>query len=137
MRRREAESHRGAGDGGVSAGARAAPGGADPRGDASERDRLAVSILAYAGLRPSELVALTWQAVPDHVIVVERNYSYGQLRPAKTATALRTVEIVEPLRDDLDAFRPARPELGARDPQRARRVHRLAWVAAPLLVCGV
>ena len=79
----------------------------------NERDRLAVSILSYAGLRPSELVALAWDAVRDHVIVVERSYSYGQLRPGKTATALRTIEIVPPLADDLAAFRPARPEPGA------------------------
>ena len=49
----------------------------------------------------------------DHVIVVERSYSYGQLRMGKTATALRTVEIIPPLADDLAAFRPARPEPGA------------------------
>jgi integrase len=79
----------------------------------SERDRLAVSILAYAGLRPSELVALTWTAVSDRLIRVERSYSYGELRMGKTATAIRTVEIVQPLADDLAAFRPARPEPGA------------------------
>jgi integrase len=56
---------------------------------------------------------LTWQAVRDHFLVVEGSYSYGERRPGKTATALRTVEIVEPLRCDLDAFRPARPEPGA------------------------
>jgi integrase len=76
------------------------------------RDRLFVSLLCYAGLRPGEAIGLAWDAVSEHVLLVDTSYSYGQRRDTKTGHA-RTVELVEPLRQDLAEYRPAKPERGA------------------------
>lgn len=40
-----------------------------------QRDALIVSVLAYAGLRPGELLALRWADVREDTIVVERAVS--------------------------------------------------------------
>jgi integrase len=77
-----------------------------------QRDRLLVALMGYGGLRPGEAIALRWDDVRDHLLIVDRSYTAGEVRPTKTGSR-RTVEIAAPLRDDLDAFRPARPEVGA------------------------
>jgi integrase len=77
-----------------------------------QRDRLFVSLLAYAGLRPGEAIALTWDNVSDHVLLVDASHSYSETRDTKTGHA-RTVELVLPLREDLAAYRPARTEPSA------------------------
>ncbi len=69
-------------------------------------------MLALAGLRPGEALALTWDSVGEHVLVVDRSWSYGALRRTKTGR-MRTVEIVEPLHGDLAALRPSKPARGA------------------------
>ena len=95
------------------------------------RDRLAVSILSYAGLRPSELVALRWSDVHESVIVVSRNYASGELGGGKTATAFRAVELVAPLHLELELYRPARPDVEALVfANRERRLYGLAGLAA-------
>lgn len=76
------------------------------------RDRVAVTVMAYAGLRPGEMLALRWDAVGEHLILVDRSWSYNEQRDTKTGRA-RTVELVGPLREDLDALRPGRAEPGA------------------------
>jgi integrase len=78
----------------------------------SQRDRVLVTLLAYAGLRPGEALALTWDSVRDHLLIIDRNWTYGELKHTKT-THRRTVEIIQPLADDLAALRPARAETGA------------------------
>jgi integrase len=78
----------------------------------SERDRVLVALLAYAGLRPGEALALTWDDVSDQLLIIDKSWSYGKLKRTKTEKA-RTVEIVAPLAEDLAAYRPARPERGA------------------------
>lgn len=79
---------------------------------AAPRDRVLVAVMAYAGLRPGEALALTWDSVTDHLLIIDRSYSYGELKVTKTGTR-RTVELVEPLRADLAAYRPARAARGA------------------------
>ncbi len=76
----------------------------------TERDALMVSLLFHAGLRPGEAYALTWGSVGP-VLIVDRSFSAGQLRGTKT-NRRRTVEVVQPLAEDLDDVRPA-----AADPQ--------------------
>lgn len=69
------------------------------------RDVILVDVMAYAGLRPGEALALSVESVTDNVIVVDRNWTYGELKLTKTEHR-RTVEIVPPLRDDLRLFLP-------------------------------
>lgn len=73
---------------------------------ARARDRALWSLLAYAGLRPEEALALRWADVRDHTIVVDRAYAHGEEKPTKTYQR-RTVEVMAPLRADLEAARPA------------------------------
>lgn len=68
---------------------------------ARERDRALVSVLAYAGLRPGEAVALEWDDVREATIVVRR----GLRDSGKTKTgSLRTIPIIPAVREDLDAL---------------------------------
>ena len=55
---------------------------------------------------------MTWDDVGEHFLVVDKSWSYGKLKRTKTSNA-RSVEIIQPLADDFDAYRPARPERGA------------------------
>ena len=68
------------------------------------RDRVLVGLMAYAGLRPEEAYALRWGDV-GNVLVVDRAFTHGELRTTKT-NRRRTVRIIEPLAEDLDALRP-------------------------------
>lgn len=79
-------------------GIRALVGGADPA-----RSRLIVSLMAYAGLRPSEVPTLAWADVRDATIVV-RSAAGGQGREKATKTgSVRTIPVIEALADDLAA----------------------------------
>jgi integrase len=60
----------------------------------------------------AKAIGLTWDNVSDYVLLVDTSFSYGQRRDTKTGHA-RTVELFEPLRDDLAEYRPAKPEPGA------------------------
>jgi len=76
------------------------------------RDRVMVELLCYAGLRPGEALALRLEYVRGGVLIIDRSYSYGELKDTKTHHR-RTVDLVAPLADDLAAFRPARPSSDA------------------------
>jgi integrase len=71
------------------------------------RDATLVSLLAYAGLRPGEALALRWRDVGDRSIVVERSVSLGRERPTKTR-ATCAVGLLAPLAHDLAAYWEAR-----------------------------
>ena len=68
------------------------------------RDRVLVSVLAYAGLRPGEALALRWEDVRGGVLVVDRSVSYGKVKGTKT-NSRRQVNVIAPLADDLDEYR--------------------------------
>lgn len=68
------------------------------------RDVVLLGLLAYAGLRPGEALALTWGSV-GRVLVVDRSLSDGDLKLTKTEVR-RTVEVLEPLAEDLELLRP-------------------------------
>jgi integrase len=68
------------------------------------RDATLVSILAYAGLRPGEALALTWGDVGERTILVERSVALGEVKETKTRTS-RSVRLLAPLSSDLKTLR--------------------------------
>jgi integrase len=74
------------------------------RAAASPRDATLLSVLAYAGLRPGEALALRWGDVRDKTLLVERAISFGVEKDTKTA-AHRTVRLLAPLAVDLLEWR--------------------------------
>ena len=69
-------------------------------------DSALVAVLAYAGLRPGEALALRWHDIREHTILVERSVAFGQLKSTKTGQT-RTVRLLAPLADTLAAWRGA------------------------------
>jgi integrase len=74
--------------------------------DGRLRDATLVSVLAYAGLRPGEALALTWGHVRGRTLLVEAAVSLGELRDTKTGQR-RTVTLLAPLAQDLNEWRLA------------------------------
>ena len=72
------------------------------------RNRVMVQLVCYAGLRPGEALALRWGDVRGGLLIIDRSYSYGELKDTKTHQR-RTVDVVAPLAEELAALRPARP----------------------------
>lgn len=64
------------------------------------RDRRIVSIMAYAGLRPAEVVGLEWRHVTDSVLHVEQSVQFGQVVSTKTRRS-RTVPMSDLLAEEL------------------------------------
>ncbi len=73
-----------------------------------ERDAAIVSVLAYAGLRPQELRALRWSDVGERTLLVERAAAGSSIKGTKTER-IRSVRLLEPLREDLRRWRDASP----------------------------
>jgi integrase len=69
-----------------------------------ESDAVLISVLAYAGLRPGEALALIWDDVLEGSISVTKAASLGQERPTKTLDH-RVVTAVAPLERDLEKLR--------------------------------
>ncbi len=67
------------------------------------RDVTRLVVLAYAGLRPQ----LEWRHVRRRTLLIERAVSDGQLKVLKNRRQPRTVELLAPLREDLEAWRMA------------------------------
>lgn len=68
--------------------------------------RLLVSLIAYAGLRPGEAVALTWRDVRPGSVTVRRG---GRLAGGTKTGTVRVVPTISPVREDLDAVGPGAP----------------------------
>jgi len=64
------------------------------------RDAMIVSVLAYAGLRPQELLALMWEDVDGGRIAVRRKNVDGTLYPYTKTRQDRTVDLLAPLATD-------------------------------------
>ena len=62
-----------------------------------------VSLMAYAGLRPSEVNALAWEDIGDQTLVVRAARSGDDEKGTKTGS-VRSVPICEPLAEDLAAL---------------------------------
>ena len=71
------------------------------------RSATLVSVLAYAGVRPGEALALTFGHVRERTILVERSVSLGEIKETKTGR-LRSVRLLAPLSADLSQWRAAR-----------------------------
>lgn len=70
------------------------------------RDATLVCVLAYAGLRPGEALALEWRHVRERTILVERAVALGDVKATKTGQT-RTVRLLTPLATDLAEWRLA------------------------------
>jgi integrase len=68
------------------------------------RDATILSVLAYAGLRPGECLALRWSDVGRKTISVSRGLSLGEEKDTKNHLN-RIVRLLDPVREDLDAWR--------------------------------
>ena len=75
------------------------------------RDAAMVTVMAYTGLRPSELAALTWGDVAANLVTVERAFTAGELKATKTDVP-RDVDLIAEVRTDLDAIRPVNAVAG-------------------------
>lgn len=70
---------------------------------AAPDDRLIVSLIAYAGLRPGEVCGLSWGQVREDVLVIDRSAQLGEIVSTKTGRT-RTVALIPLLRDELEAY---------------------------------
>lgn len=68
------------------------------------RDATLISVLAYAGLRPGEALALEWRHVRERTILVEQAVALGEVKVTKTGQT-RTVRLLPPLAKDLAEWR--------------------------------
>jgi integrase len=64
-----------------------------------------VSVMAYGGLRPGEALALDWDHVGQHRILVEQAVSQDGPRSATKTKSMRSVRLIAPLAEDLEAWR--------------------------------
>lgn len=71
------------------------------------RDATLVSVMAYAGLRPEEALALTWENVGADTIRVERANRGGKLDQTKTGHRRTVLKLIAPLMADLADWREA------------------------------
>jgi integrase len=71
-----------------------------------QRDDCLVAVLAYAGLRPAEALALRWGDIGEESILVQRALTDGAEKATKTGRH-RTVRLLPSLRRDLLAWRLA------------------------------
>lgn len=69
----------------------------------TQRDQVLWCLMAYAGLRPEEALALRWADV-GATLHVHRAYTHGEHKDTKTGRA-RSVAVIGPLADDLAAWR--------------------------------
>ena len=66
------------------------------------RDAVLVSVMAYAGLRPMEALALSWGGVGDDHLRIQKAKTKGGIFKPRTVP-----KIIQPLLDDLGAWREA------------------------------
>ena len=71
------------------------------------RDATIVSLLGYAGLRPSEALGLRWLHIRNHTLLVETGVVLGEERGDTKTDRARTVRLVDPLARDLNELRLA------------------------------
>ena len=72
----------------------------DSAGARASAEACLVTLMAYAGLRPGEALALTWGDFGTKAIAIDKAVRDGAEAPTKTG-GVRTVPLVDPLREDL------------------------------------
>ena len=70
------------------------------------RNAVLVTVLAYAGLRPGEALALRWGDVRERSLIVDKAISFGSEKSTKTG-GVRSVDLLAPLAADLTEWRLA------------------------------
>jgi integrase len=93
-------------------------------GKRQHRDAVLVSVLAYAGLRPAEALALTWSDIRRNAILVDKAIALGEVQDTKSRRS-RAVGLLGPLAADLAEWklvcaRPDPKELVFRPPMANR-----------------
>jgi integrase len=84
-----------------------------------ERDAVLLCVLAYAGLRPSDALALRFGDVGERTLLVERSLGPDGA-PKRTKTGqIRSVRLLQPLSEDLVAWRKDRAAIELVFPTRA------------------
>ena len=84
-----------------------------------ERDAVLLCVLAYAGVRPSEALALRFGDVGERTLLVERSLGPdGSLKRTKTGQ-IRSVRLLSPLREDLVEWRKDKAAIELVFPTRA------------------
>jgi integrase len=79
----------------------------DATGARELADACLVALMAYAGLRPGEALALTWADIGQRTLAIDKAVSLGEEAPTKTRRS-RSVPLVEQLASDLADLRAAR-----------------------------
>jgi integrase len=74
--------------------------------EGAHRDATLLVVLAYAGLRPGEALALTWGCVGKRSLVIDGAIALGKRKPTKT-DRMRSVTLLPPLAADLRAWQLA------------------------------
>jgi integrase len=69
-----------------------------------KRDATLITLMAYAGLRPGEALALRWRNVQTQTLVIEQALSLGELTTTKTKR-VRSVRLLTPLSEDIEDWR--------------------------------
>ena len=72
-------------------------------------DSVLICVMAYAGLRPGEALALTWGDIGARSISITKALALGEVGETKTRHD-RVVPLLEPLREDLEALRELRAD---------------------------
>lgn len=74
-----------------------------------EMSAVLVRLMAYTGLRPQEALGLQWRAVGTATLLVDVANADGELDRLKnrkrSRKRSRTVDLMHPVREDLDAYR--------------------------------
>jgi integrase len=71
------------------------------------RDATLVSVMAYAGLRPEEALALQWEHIDTGSLRVRQANANGELGPTKTGKPRTIRPLIAPLVGDLEIWRKA------------------------------
>lgn len=79
------------------------------------RDAALVCVLAYAGLRPGEALALEWRHVGERAFLIDGSVSLGERKETKTRQK-RSVRILGPLAEDVSRWRNVSAHGSSRDP---------------------
>lgn len=72
--------------------------------DGDECSATMVSVLAYAGLRPGEMLGLEARHIREHTILVEQAVNDGRLKRQKTGRIYRTIDLLPVLASDLACY---------------------------------
>jgi integrase len=75
------------------------------------RDAALLALLGYAGLRPGEAFALRWDCVGERALIIEHGRADGSLKATMT-DRIRTVGLLRPVIEDLDAWCAVAPRAG-------------------------